>query len=178
MFIIKIELKSNKSNIINHKVKGLTLAEVLVTLALTSIVITLAYSTLNYTQKLFYNYKKQNQFLNEYTDFKQRMEHESLKAKTITEQDETTILITRDSIQTKLEFLPNVILMKRNQNCDTFHIEAKNIKKEYETIKNSLWTNKLIKSIVFETEYTKQKFNFCFYKNYDASVKLELDKQD
>ncbi len=171
-------MKTNTKYVLNYKLKGLTLAEVLVTLALTSIVITLSYSTLNYTQKLFYNYKKQNQFLNEYTDFKNRMNFESLMAKTILEQNETTFLINRDSIQTTLQFFSNVVLLKRNDNCDTFHIEAKNIKKEYEKIKNPLWTNKLIKLLVFETEYTKQKFNFCFYKNYDASVKLELDKED
>ena len=171
-------MKINTQDIFNHKVKGLTLAEVLVTLALTSIVITLAYSTLNYTQKLFYNYKKQNQFLIEYTDFKSRMDYESLKATTVIEQNETTFFINRDSIQTVLQFFPKVILMKRNENCDTFHIESKNLKKDYETIKNPLWANKLIKSLVFETEFTKQRFNFYFYKKYDASLKLELDKEE
>lgn len=172
-------MKDKSKHILNHKLKGLTLAEVLVTLALTSIVITLAYSTLNYTQKLFYNYKKQNQFIIEYTDFKSRMYYESLKASTFIEQNETTFLINRDSLQTTvLQFFPKVILMKRNENCDTFHIEATNIKKEYEAIKNPLWANKLIKSLVFETQFTKQRFNFYFYKNYDASVKLELDKEE
>lgn len=164
--------------ILKHKVKGLTLAEVLVTLALTSIVINLSYSTLNYTQKLFHNYKKQNQFINEYIDFKKRMYYESLKANTIIEQNETMFLINRDSIQTTLQFFPKVILMKRNDQCDTFHLEAINLKREYESINNPLWINKLVKSLVFETEYSKQLFNFTFIKNYSASIKLELDKED
>lgn len=171
-------MKAISKYILSHKVKGLTLAEVLVTLALTSIVITLSYSTLNYTQKLFYNYKKQNQFINEYTDFKKRMYYESLKARTIIEQNETSFLINRDSIQTSLQFFPKVILMKRNENCDTFHIEAKNVKIEHEAINNPVWANKIVKSIVFEAEYTKQRFNFYFYKNYDASIILELDKEE
>ncbi|MDO9000238.1 MAG: prepilin-type N-terminal cleavage/methylation domain-containing protein [Bacteroidota bacterium] len=168
----------NFKKIFKHKTKGLTLAEVLVTLALTSIVITLSYSTLNYTQKLFYNYKKQNQFINEYTDFNKRMRYESLKANTISMQSENTFLINRDSIQTSLQFFPKVILMSRKDNCDTFHIEAKNIKMEYEIINNPQWTNKLVKLLVFETEFTKQKFNFIFHKIYDASVKFELDKEE
>lgn len=168
-------MKAKLIPIFNHKLKGLTLAEVLVTLALTSIVITLAYGTLNYTQKLFYTYKKQNQFLQEYTNFKNRMSFESLKATTIIQQNETTFLINRDSVQTLLKFSTSVILLKRNENCDTFHIEAKNLKTEYEAFNNPLWANKLVKSMAFKTQFTKQQFNFYFYKNYDSAVKLELE---
>lgn len=164
--------------IIKKKIKGFTLAEVLVTLALTSLAITLSYSTLTYIQKLFYSYKTQNKFINQYTDLKKRMDHESLKASVIIENSENDFTIKRDSSTIQFKVLEKVILLKKAERCDTFHIEAKKIKKEYELMKNPLWSNKLLRSLQFEVEYTKQKFNFYFYKNYDAAVKLELDKEE
>jgi len=166
--------------IVNKKyyLNGFTLAEVLVTLALTSLAITLSYATLTYIQKLFYNYKEQNKFIHQYTDLKKRMHYESLKANLIIEESENNFVIKRDSSTIELKILEKVILLKKNSQCDTFHIEAKKIEKEFELMKNPVWANKLVKSIRFETDYTKQKFNFYFYKNYDASVKLELDKEE
>ncbi|MEO6303209.1 MAG: prepilin-type N-terminal cleavage/methylation domain-containing protein [Bacteroidia bacterium] len=159
-------------------VKGFTLAEVLVTLALTSLAITFSYATLTYIQKLFNNYKEQNKFINQYTDLKKRMDYESLKATVIIEESENNFIIKRDSITSSFVILENLILMKRNDHCDTFHIVAKKIEKQYEPMKNPVLANKLVKHLHFETEYSKQKFNFYFYKNYDASVKLALDTEE
>jgi hypothetical protein len=149
-----------------------------VTLVLTSIAITLSYSTLTYIQKLFYNYKDQNRFINEYTTLKKRFDFESLNAKLIIEEGENKFVIKRDSGDVSVEINEKIILLKKGEHCDTFHIEAKNIKKEYEIMKNPVWTGRLINQLMFETEFTKQKFNFYFYKNYDASVKLALDKTE
>ncbi len=158
--------------------KGFTIAEVLVTLALTSLAITLSYSTLTYIQKLFYSYKAQNKFINEYTDLKKRMDFESLNALLVFEEGENEFKILRDSSKIEFTIFEKTILFKKANQVDTFHIEAKKIKKEYEEMKNPRWANKILRSIQFEAEYTKQKFNFYFYKNYDASVKLELDKEE
>ena len=95
---------------LNKQLKGLTLVELLVTLALTSIVITLSYSGLNYVQKLYLNYKHQNQFLNSFTQFTQRMNYEALKAKTITEVSESEFLIQRDSVAINLKLLPKKVV--------------------------------------------------------------------
>lgn len=167
-------MRNNKK----YFLKGFTIAEVLVTLALTSLAITLSYSTLTYIQKLFYSYKTQNRFINEYTDLKKRMDHESLKSQIIAEQSENKFIIQRDSSKIELQIFEKVILVKNQTQTDTFHIEAKKIKKEYELMKNPLWSNKLLRSLQFEVEYTKQKFNFYFYKNYNAAVKLQLDKEE
>jgi prepilin-type N-terminal cleavage/methylation domain-containing protein len=163
---------------LKYKVKGFTITEVLVTLALTSIAITMAYGTMTYIQKLFYNYKDQNRFINEYTSLKKRMDFESLNAKMIVEEGENKFVIKRDSLNASLEFRINDILFKKGDRCDTFHISAKNIQKDYEVMKNPLWTGKLVNTLKFEVQFTKQKFNFYFYKNYDSSVKMELDKEE
>src|SRR4051812_3123530 len=100
--------------------KGFTIAEILVVLALTSISITLSYSTLTYVQKLFSSYKYQNKFLNEFTDLKKRLDYESLRSSSVIEESENTFLIRRDSLTSSLQLLDKVILVKRNEHCDTF----------------------------------------------------------
>ena len=160
--------------VLTHKLKGFTLAEVMVTMALTAIVITFAYGTLSYVQKLFYSYKDQNRFVQEFTNFKQRMDHESIYSEFVTENGENTFSIKRDSTVTNLKFLPEVILMQRGNKCDTFHLAAKNIKSEYEKMSNS--SERLLKELSFKVEFSKQAFNFQFTKEYDASVLLKIEK--
>ncbi len=156
-------------------VKGLTLMEVLITLALTSIVVTMAYTGLNYIQKLHANYQQQTRFINSYSYFKKRLDTECLKAKTIIETTENEFLVQRDSGTVIIKFLPKTIITTHNAVTDTFFLEAKNITKNYQTIKNPLYAGKLVQSISFDCFYSKQKFIFYFYKAYDASTVLSLE---
>lgn len=158
-----------------YYLKGFTIVEVLVTLALTSIVITFSYSALSYVQKLFLNYKDQNRFINEYSDFKRRMDYEALYAHSVVETSENVFVAFRDSLQTTIELLDRTVLMKRSGHCDTFHFSVKQIVKSYEMIRNPKYANRLLKTLSFETEFSKQKFNFRFYKHHDASLKLQMD---
>jgi prepilin-type N-terminal cleavage/methylation domain-containing protein len=162
-------------SLLSHKVNGFTLAEVIVTLALTSMVITFAYGTLTYVQKLFSSYRNQNRFMQEYTCFKERMDHEALYADWMMEQGENSYRIKRDSVFIDVEFLKTVTLLKNGVICDTFHLVPENLKKMYEPIGDPLMKNKLVRSLNFDIEYSKQKFSFSFLKNYDASVKLKLE---
>ena len=159
-----------------NKLKGFTIAELLVVLILTSISITLSYSTLTYVQKLFSEYKRSNKFLSEFAELKKRLCYESLKAEQITEEKENSFRIKRDTSDVFLEFNKQVILLKHNSQCDTFHIDVKNILKKYELMQNPLWTNRLLSELQFETQYGKQKFNFSFNKEHSSALKLKLDQ--
>jgi len=165
-----------KKNKMTYKQKAFTIAELLVVLALTSVSVTLSYGTLNYVQKLFTEYKKQNRFLNEYTELKQRMDYEALKADYITEEAENHFMIRRDSTSIELEIQEAVILLRRKGSCDTFHLISKNIRKEYETM-NSAVDMRLLSKLKFETYFSRQRFNFCFEKHVDAAWKLKLEQQ-
>ncbi|WP_317897804.1 prepilin-type N-terminal cleavage/methylation domain-containing protein [Aurantibacillus circumpalustris] len=161
-----------------YKVKGFTIAELLVVLVLSSISISLSYGTLTYIQKLFSEYKKQNKFLNEYTDLKERLDYESLNARIVELEKENCFLFHRDSTISSLQLLEHKILLKRNNHCDTFHIEPQKIKVEFEHMTNPIWVNRLVNKISFEGEYTKQKLTICFYKDHSSAIKLMLDKEE
>lgn len=163
---------------IKYSLRGFTIVELLVTLALTSLAITFSYSTLTYIQKLLYNYQKQNKFINEYTELIKRFDYESIFSTSVVEGSENRFLIKRDSTESILEIFDRTIVFKKGTLCDTFHISAKKIVKEYEFMKNPKWTNKLLKYMEFETDFSKQKFIVYFYKNYDSAIKLELEKEE
>lgn len=164
-----------KVKYIHPFVKGLTLIEVLVTLALTSIVVTLAYTGLNYIQKLYTNYQQQTRFINSFAHFKSRMEGEGLKSKYILETAPSEYRIQRDSDVVELKVLPKTIITIHQSVTDTFYLEAKNLKAVYQPINNTQYAGKLVQQLNFECSYTKQKFNFYFRKTYDAATLLELE---
>jgi prepilin-type N-terminal cleavage/methylation domain-containing protein len=162
----------------NKYLKGFTLVEVLIALILTSIAITFSYGTLSYIQKVFNGYKDQNRFINEYCRLKNAMEVEALRADMVIMNGEGEFSVRRDSIVTDIVLGAKNILLKRNSFCDTFHIAPVNAKVRFETMNDPAWTNRLVKSLSFDLEYNKQKFNFYFCKSYDASVKMKLDKME
>jgi prepilin-type N-terminal cleavage/methylation domain-containing protein len=175
----ELNLKEIKMQLTNKigasQVKGFTLVEILITLVLTSLAVTMAFGTLSYIQKLFHGYKEQNKFLNQLSSLKQRLDYESITCNTVINLSNNSFLIKHDTTETQLDILEKVILLKKAGHCDTFNMAVKNIKISFEFMRNPVWTNKLVNSLEFETEFTKQRFNFYFYKNYDASVKLALD---
>lgn len=157
-----------------YKQKGFTITELLVVLALTSISVTMSYSALNYVQKLFSEQKNQNRFLNEFTDLKQRLDHEALHSKTFTEENETTFGFRNDSLVAELRILEDVILLHKHGRCDTFHIRVGNIRREYAPMLHPAWINKLISVLRIETKFTKQVFALRVEKEHSAAVRLGL----
>jgi type II secretory pathway pseudopilin PulG len=160
----------------NTQLKGFTIAELLVVMILTSISISLSYTTLTHTQKLFNQYRNSLDFIKNYTSLQTRFNYESLYAERIVEEQENRFTINRDGINSLLEIKSNVILLIRNNRCDTFHFQVKNIAKKYEPMQNPVWSNKLLTELQFETEYGKQKFVMTLSKQHSASLKLKLDQ--
>lgn len=156
--------------------KGFTIAELLVVLALTSVAVTLSYGTLTYIQKLFAQYRAQNRFLNEITSLKARLDRESLSCDLIVEQADNRFDLKQKGRSIQMELNETTILLKQEERCDTFHIRGKKLAKLYEPMSNPAWQNRLINSLQFETEYMKQAFNIRLHKAYNASVKLELEQ--
>lgn len=169
-----VESKPN-TNWLTHRLKGLTLAEVLVTLALTSIVVTLAYTGLNYVQKLYVHYQQQTRFIQSYSQLKKRLHYESLHARYIVETSPSEFSIYRDSAEVKLKLLPKSVVTIFNTKADTFYLEPKRIEKNYQAVKNPLYAGRLIRTLQFDCQFTKQVFTISFYKPYDAATLLELE---
>lgn len=159
----------------HKKLKGFTLIEVLVVLALTSLSVGFSFTSLNMTQQLFVDYRKQARFLNDLTAFKQRCDYEALHADWIVENKPQEFEFKRDSLVSLLRIEQERILWTMGSRCDTFHFSAKGLKLEYEPMRSAAWQQKLLAGWRFETEFGKQRFVLVIRKQHDAATKLALE---
>jgi len=163
-----------------HRIRlnGFTLVELLITLVLTSLAITICYSALSYVQRLFSNYRQQSHFISEYTSLKNRMDHEAEKALFICQEDENTFRIVRDSTNLWLKLNNKAVILNYRTRSDTFHFQTSNIVKDYEPMSNPQWAGRLLRSLKFETTFSNQTFSLSLHKHYAAAVKLQLDQRE
>lgn len=158
---------------LNRKIKAFTLAEMLVTLALTSVLVTFSYLGLNSMQKLLVDYKNQHQFITQMNELNKRINLLFINANTITKLSDEKIIFNADSTESKVIFSDRYILTIKNNVSDTFHFDPKKLKITNEEMSEPVNID-LIKNLEFDIYFQKQKFHLTFSKNYDAFSKLKL----
>jgi prepilin-type N-terminal cleavage/methylation domain-containing protein len=163
---------------LNKKIKAFTISELMITLALTGIMTSFAYMGFNYTQKLLHQFHDQNSFIVQLTELNKRLSLLSGPAKEIKSESEKCFVFRSDSMQCKIDFRPDIILLNRSGNTDTFHLTVTDLKSEFEKMQNPAWEGKLINHIEFYVLFQKEKFRVSFNKKYDAYSKLILETQN
>lgn len=158
---------------LNKKIKAFTLAEVLVTLALTSVLVTFSYLGLNSMQKLLVDYKNQHQFITQMNELSKRLNLLFTNANTVTKLSAEKIIFKTDSSESKVVFSDKYILTIKNNVSDTFQFEPKKLEITNEEMPEPVEMS-LIKNLEFDIYFQNQKFHLTFSKNYDAFSKLEL----
>ena len=161
---------------LNRKMKAFTLAELLVTLALTAILITLAYSGLSYIQRLLKQYNEQSFFITQITELEKRIGQQTLLAREIKSEKEQELVFRSDSGSVILFFDPKYILLKKNNQTDSFLIENSGLQLAFEKLSND--RVQLINALAFDLDFRKQKFHCIFRKNYDGFSKFILESKD
>lgn len=160
------------------KLNGFTLTEVLVTLALTSISITFAYSCLNICNKWFRGFMAQRIFISQYSEFQKRMLYETAASDIFYETGENKFKIVTDSLEKTLFVERNFLVLSHKTQTDTFRFDIQGVVKHYEPLGNPLWKDKLVGSLEFDVRFDKQTYHFRMSKLHDASVKLMLETQN
>lgn len=162
---------------LNKKIKAFTLAELMITLALTSVMVSFSYMGLNYTQKLLYQYNGQSHFITQINELTKRINISFAESNQIEKQGDDKLIFKTDSNETQVQFNPIYILTFKNNKTDTFKLENKSLKIEREELGTET-TIELIKKIEFDVYFQKQKFHLTFSKNYDAYSKLMIETAD
>lgn len=139
----------------------------LVTLALTSVLVTFSYMGLSSMQKLLVDYKKQNSFISQLNELNSRLNYLFTKATLITKANERDFVFKTDSIESKIMFNESYVLTIKDNMTDTFRLEAKALKITSEEMHENATTS-FVKSLEFDIYFQKQKFHLTFNKNYDA----------
>lgn len=162
---------------INKKIPAFTLAELLVTLALTSLVAGFSYLGYNLIQKLLKQYSDQNLFITQITALNSRLNILSMQTGYVLKEGDNKFSFNADSTQSYIEFKPKAILLGYNNKTDTFNLKPEKLETSFETINTVSMQNKLVNKVDFYVYFEKQKFYLSFYKNYDAASKLILQKE-
>ena len=160
------------------KISAFTLAEMLVTLALTSILITFCYMSFNYTEQLLNQFNRQSLFITQLNELNKRGDILMKAPGIIIREGDEKIIFRSDSIDNSLEFGKENILLKRFGQTDTFDLASEKLSYRYEKLSNPLWQDRLVNTVEFDVYFQKQKFHLTFHKNYDAVTKLGLEQQN
>ncbi|HWY10382.1 MAG TPA: prepilin-type N-terminal cleavage/methylation domain-containing protein [Bacteroidia bacterium] len=162
---------------LNRKIKAFTLSELMVTLALTGMLISFTYLGYGFVQKLLAKFNEQTYFINQVNELNKRFSQLSFMRGEITLENETKFMIKTDSTNYSIEFAKKNILMSTNNVVDTFKLESQDLKNGFETLTNQHWNEKLVNNIEFDVLFEKEKFHLVFNKQYDAYSKLILETQ-
>ncbi len=163
---------------LNKKIKGFTISELMVTLALTGIITSFAYLGFNYTQKLLKQFNEQNHFISQLNELNKRFTLLSNSANEIIKESDSKYLIKSDSSYCSLEFGVETILMNKTGFVDTFHLKTVNLEFNFEKLNNPAWEAKLVNSLSFNVLFEKEKFRISLNKHYDAYSKLKLETEN
>lgn len=161
----------------NKKICAFTLSELMVTLALTSLLVGFCYTGFNYTQKLLYQFNEQSDFLTQLTELNKRSFVFKNQVCIITKESDQKFRIKNDSVNYSLDFRSRYLLVGRNSATDTFMLETTEIKTSFEVLNNPVWKDKLVNGIEFDVIFQKQKFHLGFRTSYDSYTKLNLETQ-
>lgn len=162
---------------LNKKLKAFTLAELLITLALTAIMVTFSYMGLNHIQKLLYQYNDQSLFITQINELNKRISFSFNNADQIQKLGENKLILKSDSSENLIEINPNYILTIKNNQTDSFKVETKVLTIEKEEL-SAGQSVELVKKLEFDIYFQKQKFHLTFNKKYDSYSKLMIETAD
>ncbi len=161
--------------LLNKKIKAFTLAELLVTLALTAILVTLSYAGLNYIQKLLKQYNEQSYFVTQMSELNRRLSLQADQAGFIKSRSGNELTFGTDSFVSTLLFYPGHILLKKNGVTDSFLLENSALRLSYEKLNS--YESQLVNKLEFDVIFNKQKFHCAFSKTYDAYSKFIIESE-
>lgn len=161
---------------LNRKLKGFTLAELMITLALSSILVSFSFLGLKYVQRLLHQFREQSYFITQLNELNKRLNSSVNNSRSIFLENDKKLIFRADSMNSSFEFKPDMILSIKSNQTDSFKVETKDLKFEYEPIGENI-SAALINKIEFNVYFHKQNFHLIFNKNYDAYSKFILETE-
>lgn len=163
---------------LTKKIKAFTLAEILVTLALTSIVATFSFMGYTLIQKLLKQYNEQNFFITQINALNNRIHLLVSQPGDILKESENKFIFSSDTTISFITFNNTTVLLNRFNKTDTFKLKPEKLNVQFEPIKNPVWQNKMVNAFEFDIYFQEQRFHLAFHKSYDAYSKLLIEKEN
>lgn len=155
-----------------YRIKAFTVFELLLSMALSAILVAFAFMGFSQMQKLLHEYNNQSTFISDMNQLHSALFNLSHRANAIEKQDENTVLFRTDSASNQLLINKDNILLKFPSHTDTFHFEPKEVTFTLLQV-NEQVPSKLIRQFDCTIFFKNQKFHVSFQKQYDAESVLK-----
>ena len=165
--------------LVYKRLKGFTIIELLVVMVLSSVVLSFAYASLRYVQKLFIGHKEQALFTNKLINLKDRLEYDFFQSDKIVEVETGRFIIYKDTVVNELWFKENDLIYLQGETRDTFHFESLRVEVNYKYISGSISTSALVSKLNLKFTFKEEEHEIQLKKVYCSDILLKIvDSED
>jgi len=161
-------------NKLNDKLKGFTLAEMLVTLALTGLLAMFAYKGMGYVQRMFFEYTNESTFISTVNNLNDRIQKIAGRDAILVENNQRFSHLN-DSLNEFLQIQEDYILIGHSGKVDTFKVKCNNVKISYSNLISEFNSIRPVQKLEWNVVYRSQTFAIALIKNYDAVTKFRYE---
>jgi prepilin-type N-terminal cleavage/methylation domain-containing protein len=159
---------------IHKRIKAFTLLELLVAMAITGLVVSIAGLAYNMLGRQFHTYKKESNEIASVFSFDSRLRTDILDAMHITWEENKLLLHRSEKEKLEYRFSGGYILRNDGARTDTFHIIPADIKLLYIGEEQEYGT---VDEVYFEAEVLGEHEIFHYIKSYSASDLLNMEEE-
>ncbi len=159
-----------------QKAKAFTLMELLVSMLISGIVISIIYLSYEIIYKQYEEYKKTNQKITQTLLLNTLLKTDFLQSHYILNKEKGLVFIDKENHGIGYQFEELYVLRKVNEVQDTFFIAAKEISIKFQNEKQEVPLG-LIDELIFDATILDEQEHFHYQKNYGADVLMEENLQ-
>lgn len=161
---------------LNKKLHGFTLAEMLVTLALSSLLALFAYKGMGHVQNMFHEYNRQTAFIAAFQNLQQRLTFFE-ERKSVLLHEGNKFFHRNDTLNEFIKVEKDFILIHHRHKADTFKMPCGEVKIKYASMASEFNPQKAVEQAEWEVYYKQQTFVISILKRYDGLTRFNYETQ-
>lgn len=154
--------------------KGFTLAEMMVTLALTGLLAMFAYKGLGYVQTMFQDYNKESSFISTVNALQERIEVLTAKQAILIQNNDRFVHLS-DTLNEYLKVADDYVLIGHLNKADTFKLKCTGLKVVHSNSVSEFNVWRPVEKVEWTVTFKHQLFIFSLLKEYDGKTLLNYE---
>lgn len=159
----------------HKRLKAFTLLELLVAMAITGLVISIAGLVYNMLDKQFHSYRGMNEEISSVLAFNNRLVSDFTDASAIEKNEEGILVKRNNKAQVQYTFKEKNVLRIEPDRTDTFHLMPENVEFYFQ---HEVKEEGLIDELRFEAVILEEREAFHFTKQYGISAELNMEDEE
>ncbi|MFA6924752.1 MAG: prepilin-type N-terminal cleavage/methylation domain-containing protein [Bacteroidales bacterium] len=157
------------------KLKSFTFIELVVVMAISAFVVSIAYTAYQIINFQFINYKTKNESIKELFQMEDVIQNDFENAHKINSAGKDLIFEMKNGMTCRYEFKQDYILRDYRETKDTLKISTDSVEKSFQNIPNNYG---IVDELKFKTNVFDEVQRFVFYKKYESDILIEQEKTE